>query len=100
MKDFFKNIQTLLIVALVVIILFMRSCGGGKTVIEPKIITKIERFNQKSKKLVAVAERPVQIGGTVRGIINKDNGTLPKAYDSLMVSAKDFYIKAITIEHK
>jgi hypothetical protein len=42
LKDFFKNIQTLLIVVLVAIILLMRSCGGGKTVTEPKIITKTE----------------------------------------------------------
>jgi hypothetical protein len=43
LKDFFKNIQTLLIVVLVVIILFMRACSGGKngTVItEPTIITE------------------------------------------------------------
>ena len=42
MKDFFKNIQTLLIVVLVVIILFMRSCDGGNDPIEPKVITKVE----------------------------------------------------------
>ena len=42
MKDFFKNIQTLLIVVLVVVILFMRSCGGENTNVEPKVITKIE----------------------------------------------------------
>jgi len=42
LKDFFKNIQTLLIVVLVVIILFMRSCDGGNDPIEPKVITKVE----------------------------------------------------------
>ena len=42
MKDFFKNIQTLLIVVLVVIILFMRSCSGGSDPVEPEVITKIE----------------------------------------------------------
>ena len=40
MKDFFKNIQSLLIVVLVVIILLMRSCSGNKTIPEPKIITE------------------------------------------------------------
>jgi len=64
-----------------------------------KIIKKLEGFNQQSKK-TAVAERPVQIGGTVRSGICKDNEMSLKACDSLMVSAKDFYIKAITIEHK
>ena len=42
MKVFFNNIQTLLIVVLVAIILFTRSCSGGKTSVEPKIITKVE----------------------------------------------------------
>jgi hypothetical protein len=42
LKDFFKNIQTLLIVVLVVIILFMRSCNGGSDPVEPEVITKIE----------------------------------------------------------
>jgi hypothetical protein len=42
LKDFFKNIQTLLIVVLVVIILLMRSCEGNSTAIEPEVITKIE----------------------------------------------------------
>ena len=42
MKAFFNNIQTLLIVVLVAIILFTRSCSGGKTAIEPKIVTKVE----------------------------------------------------------
>ena len=42
MKDFFKNIQTLLIVVLVVIILFTRSCDGRDISTEPKVITKIE----------------------------------------------------------
>ena len=40
MKDFFKNIQNLLIVVLVVIILLMRSCSGNETIPEPKITTE------------------------------------------------------------
>jgi len=65
-----------------------------------KIIKKLKGFNQQSKKLAAAAERPIQIGGTVRSGICKDNKISLQACDSLMVSAKDFYIKAITIEHK
>ena len=46
MKDFFKNIQNLLIVVLVIILL-LRSCGGDKDIIstkisEPTTITKVE----------------------------------------------------------
>jgi len=42
LKDFFKNIQSLLIVVLVVIILLMRSCNGDSDPVEPEVITKIE----------------------------------------------------------
>lgn len=42
MKDFFKNIQTLLIVVLLIVIFLMRSCGEGDTFTEPKVITKVE----------------------------------------------------------
>jgi hypothetical protein len=43
LKVFFKNIQTLLIVVLVAIVLFQRSCSSKTDdVIEPKVITNIE----------------------------------------------------------
>jgi len=41
LKDYFKNIQTLLIVVLVVLLLLQRSCSSTP-VPEPKVITKIE----------------------------------------------------------
>ena len=42
MKGFFKNIQTLFIIVLVITLL-VRSCGGGgDTISEPKTITKVE----------------------------------------------------------
>jgi len=43
LKDFFKNIQNVLIVVLVIIILFTRACSGDKnnqTIPDPIIITK------------------------------------------------------------
>jgi len=42
LKDYFKNIQTLLIVVLVVVIFLMRSCQGESSPVEPEVITKIE----------------------------------------------------------
>jgi hypothetical protein len=41
LKHFFNNIQTLLIVVLVIIIVFLRSCSG-RGAVKPEIITKIE----------------------------------------------------------
>lgn len=68
-----------------------------------KIIQKIENLRKKFGKLHASAERPAKIGGTVRGGICQDNqdDKLPiNTFDSLMVSANDFYIKVITIDHR
>ena len=42
MKDFFKNIQNLLIVVLVIFLLFQKGCSSNSDVVEPKVITKIE----------------------------------------------------------
>jgi len=42
LKAFFKNIQTLLIVVLLIVIFLMRSCSEENTPTEPKIITKVE----------------------------------------------------------
>ena len=41
MKDFFKNIQTLLIVVLIALLFFQRSCSSTPTP-DPEVITKIE----------------------------------------------------------
>lgn len=65
-----------------------------------KIIEKINAFHRQSKKMTAAAERPVQVGGTVRSSTSKDKRMLLEECASIMVAAKDFYIKAIVIEHR
>jgi hypothetical protein len=42
MKKYFGNIQTLLIVVLVIIIFLLRNCNGDSIPTEPTIITKVE----------------------------------------------------------
>jgi len=82
---------------------YNRSDASEKVEIGKKIIHKVQQFNQKSAKLTAAAERPVKIGGTVRGGVGRDcpGNSIPlDTFDSLMVSANDFYIKVITIDHK
>lgn len=86
MKDFFKNIQTLLIVALVIIILFMRDCRGGNDPIEPKVITKVEvKWDTlKIDSLVYVPKWKTKIK-----IIHD---TIPSDVDTLSI-LKDYYTK-------
>ena len=42
MKKYIRNIQTLLIIALIAVILLMRSCDGKSSPVEPTVITKVE----------------------------------------------------------
>ncbi len=62
---------------------------------------RIMALKKQHRTLTASAERPVPIGGNVRGI-SKDTQT--KALDmgavAIEVSAKDFYCRTFTIEHK
>ena len=65
------------------------------------IRARIIALKKQHRTLTASAERPVPIGGNVRGI-SKDVQT--KAPDmgagAIEVSAKDFYCRTFTIEHK
>jgi hypothetical protein len=65
------------------------------------IRARIIALKKQHRTLTASAERPVPIGGNVRGI-SKDAQT--KAPDmgagAIEVSAKDFYCRTFTIEHK
>ena len=82
---------------------YNQSDASHKVEAGKKIIQKVENFNQKFAKLTAAAERPAKIGGTVRGGVGQDcpdNNISLDRFDSLMVSANDFYIKVITIDHK
>ena len=87
MKDFFKDIKTLLIVVLVAIILLMRACSGGKdgTVItEPTIITEtITKWDTlKIDSLVYVPKW--------RTKIKTVHDTIPANIDTLSI-LKDYY---------
>ncbi len=95
MKDFFKNIQTLLIVVLVAIIFFMRSCGGEKIITEPKIITKIE-----TKWDTVTIDKPVYIPKWKTKIVTKyevDSILVNIPIDTLEV-LKDYYAKNVYID--
>ena len=94
MKDFFKNLQTLLIVVLVAIILLNRNCGGKTPQpTEPTIITdtiiqydtiRIEKINYipkwKTKYITKV-------------------DTIPSDIDTLAI-LKDYYARCVCLNHQ
>ena len=65
------------------------------------ILSHIKGLKKRHRTLTASAERPVPIGGNVRGI-NPDVQTKPPDMGAVAieVSAQDFYCRTFTIEHK
>ena len=89
MKDFFKDIKTLLIVVLIVIILIMRACSGGRNnnvVTDPTIITEtITKWDTlKIDSLVYIPKW--------RTKIETIHDTIPTDIDTLSI-LKDYYAK-------
>jgi hypothetical protein len=71
-----------------------------KSNIAPHIIQEIKGVKRMHKTFTAKAERPIQIGGSVRGL--KDQP--PTLYDitplAVEITATNFYSRTFTIEHK
>ena len=89
MKDFFKDIKTLLIVVLIVIIIIMRSCSGDRNntmIPEPITITQtVTKWDTlKIDSLVYVPRW--------RTKINTVHDTIPADIDTLYI-LKDYYSK-------
>jgi hypothetical protein len=88
LKDFFKNIQTLLIVVLVIIILIMRSCGGSDNTTpitptidnNPKVVTLYDTIFE---------DKPIYIPKW-NDRVTVD--TVPADIDTLSI-LKDYYAK-------
>ena len=74
---------------------------GDKSRLVTEILSEIRATKRKHKKFTAVAERPVTIGGTVRGMSNTPKAP---AYDiskiAVEICATDFYSRTFTIEHE
>jgi hypothetical protein len=66
-----------------------------------KILVKIRKEKKRHRKFTTSAERPVTIGGSVRGVI-KDKKTRSPDIDPIAaeVNAPNFYSRTFTIEHQ
>ena len=75
--------------------------AGGNRGQAELIRSRIMALKKQHRTLTASAERPVPIGGNVRGI-SKDvqEKTPDMGAVAIEVSAKDFYCRTFTIEHK
>ena len=84
-------------------ILIKRYQGSGfeeKSNIASQIVEEIKNVKRIHKKFTVKAERPIRIGGSIRG--SKDQA--PSGYDisdfEVEITATDFYSRTFTIEHK
>jgi hypothetical protein len=66
-----------------------------------QLLAEIEKTQQKHRRLTAAAERPVRLGGSVRGI-EKEKIEAIHRLDSIAVeiTVHDFYSRTFTIDHQ
>jgi Domain of unknown function (DUF4384) len=75
--------------------------SAKKPDITRQILAEIRNIKTEHQDLAAAAERPVPIGGSVRGI-ERAQGANRASIDSTSeeISSTDFYVKTISLEHR
>jgi hypothetical protein len=75
--------------------------GEKKKEFVKQLLAEIRTIKSKHRNLATLAERPIQIGGNVRGTIKDKDAQFPDI-DPIAseVSAANFYSKTFTIEHQ
>ena len=64
------------------------------------LLSRIRKLEHKHTQLTASAERPVPIGGNVRGMGKKQTSAFSKDPHAIEVNATDVYIQSFTINHQ
>ena len=66
-----------------------------------QLLAEIRKIKRKHRKLATPAERPIAIGGNIRGVVKDEQSAFPDI-DPIAseVSASNFYSKTFTIDHK
>jgi hypothetical protein len=77
------------------------AAGEEKKKLAEKLLTEIRAIKRRHRKLATPAERPIAIGGNVRGESQDDQPPFPDI-DPIAseVSGPNFYSKTFTIDHK
>ena len=75
--------------------------SGQKQALAKQVLAKIREIKKRHRKFTTVAERPVAIGGNVRGV--NVGGAVP-CFDvatlAVEISATNFFSRTFTIDHK
>jgi hypothetical protein len=75
--------------------------GEEKKKLAKQLLAEIRKIKRKHRTFAAPAERPIAIGGNVRGVVKDKKSAFPDI-DPIAseVSASNFYSKTFTIDHK
>lgn len=75
--------------------------GEEKKKLAKELLAEIKKIKRKHRKLATPAERPIAIGGNVRGVSQDQTSAFPDIDPiACEVSASNFYSKTFTIDHK
>jgi hypothetical protein len=75
--------------------------AAQKPIVAKLIFAEIQNLKKQHRQLASTAERPVIIGGRIRGIEKQLGETLPDiATIADEISGVDFYARTFTIEHR
>lgn len=80
---------------------YQSSPSSEKTALAKEIVSEIRNVRKRFKTFTTTAERPISIGGNVRGLDSPVAGRRPDvASITTEISANNFYGKTITVDHK
>ena len=66
-----------------------------------QLLAELEKTKRTHRRLTAAAERPVRLGGSVRGIKKEKTEAIHRLDDiAVEISAYDFYSRTFTIDHR
>jgi hypothetical protein len=80
---------------------YQSSPVSGKAALAKDIVSEIRNVRKRYKTFTTTAERPISIGGNVRGFDSPGAGRRPDVSTiTTDISAINFYGKTITVDHK
>ena len=80
---------------------YQSSPASGKPALAKDIVSEIRNVRKRFKTFTTTAERPISIGGNVRGVESPGAGRRPDvAAITTEILANNFYGRTITIDHK
>jgi hypothetical protein len=75
--------------------------ASKKPALAKEIVSQIRNVRKRYKTFSTFAERPISIGGNIRGVVSERNAKRPDvASVATEIAASNFYGKTITINHK